>query len=175
MKKRITAIALTLALTAAMIVPVSAADITQDSDPQSDSTSLTLSVAPTYTVTIPEKVELAANADGNGYSQTAEVKASAVKLEEGYRIAVNINSDCELKTSEDATYALPYTIAAKQGDTQTAWISNGTSEEGVSIGGFVTNTAEQTINLTFSAGIPEYAGDYTDTVTFTVATPQEVQ
>ena len=168
MKKRITAIALTLALTAAMAAPVSAANnyttIEEDSQNQSANTELSFQVAPTYSVTIPEDVALSGNALYDYYSQQDFITAKDVKLKEGATLNVTLDSEYELDL-DGSDYKLPYTVKAKQGST----VRNVTEEEDL-VASFGTSPEDQTVTIDFQTdGAPQYAGSYSDTVTFNIA------
>lgn len=168
MKKRITAIALTLALTAAMTLPVSAettyTEIKPDSASQSANTELGFEVAPTYTVTIPEDVTLTDNALYDYYSQQDRITASDVKLNQGATLNVTLDSEYELDLN-GSEYKLPYTVKATQGSTVRT-----VTEENDLVASFSTSTEDQTVTIDFQTeGAPQYAGKYSDTVTFNIA------
>ena len=152
MKKIITFI-LTLALMATTSVIVFAENTA------GGSTDVSFSVDPTYTVTIPETVELE-KVDTNGvvtyekdYTLTAE---AGVRLKKNEYIEVTVASDFEMTTLEGATLA--YTIIADQ----SAVSNNGIVAE------FDTNKAAQTATIHIAADDPDFAGEYFDTVTFTL-------
>ena len=125
------------------------------------STSVTYSVDPTYTVTIPATVRL---------GETATVSAENVVLEKGKQVTVKLtatdgeNNAFTLKTQEGAVIA--YTVAD---ESKTYAVSDTVlSVDPV--------TADRgTKELRFSAAeAAKYAGSYTGTVTFTVSV-QSVQ
>ncbi|MGN1473481.1 MAG: hypothetical protein ACI4WZ_05355 [Eubacteriales bacterium] len=159
MKKLLTlALALTMALS--LSVTAFAADITQDSDPKTAYTSVTFNVDPTYTVTIPATVTLAKAEDGS-YKQDVTITAADVRLEEGKTIKVTLASDFKLTTgAAGATYELNYTVTV--GDSATAIATGDT------VATFTTDTNSQSSILHFAADNPTYAGEYKDTVTFTI-------
>ena len=166
MRKRITAIA--LALTAAMAAPVSAANnyttIEEDSQNQSANTQLSFQVAPTYSVTIPENVALSGNTYNDYYAQKGFITAKDVKLNEGATLHVTLNSEYELNLS-GSKYKLPYTVKATQGSTE-----RNVTEENNLVASFGTSTEDQTVTIDFQTdGAPQYAGSYSDTVTFNIA------
>lgn len=164
MKKILTAI-LALALCGAMSLTAFAADtqITPDSDPKEGKTEITFSVEPTYTVTIPSTVELKKDETGSEVTYTADltISASDVRLYEGYEIQVTLTSDFTLAAG-DATLGYTVTVGGEQ-------IENG----GV-VATFGTSTTAQTSTLHFAAADPQYAGEYTDTVTFNISTETTV-
>lgn len=167
MKKRITAISLTLAMTATLASPVSAATyttITENSASKSAETQLSFQVAPTYSVTIPENVALSGNAYNDYYAQQGFITAKDVKLNEGETLHVTLVSEYELDLS-GSDYKLPYTVKATQGSTE-----RNVTEENNLVASFGTSTEDQTVTIDFQTdGAPQYAGSYSDTVTFNIA------
>lgn len=164
MKKLLT-IMLALVMVLSLSVNAFAANITQDSTPKTADTNVTFNVDPTYTVTIPATVTLAKAADGS-YRQDATITAADVRLEEGKTIVVTLASDFKLTTgAAGAIYELPYTVTV--GDPGTAIATGGT------VATFTTDTnsqtSTQTSTLHFAAANPQYAGNYSDTVTFTIS------
>lgn len=164
MKKIIT---LTLTLVSVMALSSSvtafAADtaIDQDSQNKTADTAVTFTVDPTYTVTIPATVELEkTGTETITYEKDLTITASAgVRLLQGESIMVTLDSDFEL-TAANTNTTLPYTV--KVGDQDITATNNEVAK-------FGTSTSEQTSTLHFSASNPTYAGDYSDTVTFTIA------
>lgn len=166
MKKLLsTILALTLCL--AMAVPAFAAEINQDSDSKSGDTPVSLTVTPTYTMKIPETIQLEQKTT-NGtvtYEQDATITASAgVRLLAGKQIQVTMapsgsDTSFTLGTIEGAT--LDYTVTV---GSSTAAITSGAE-----VARFGTSTTEQTSTLHFAAPNPRYAGAYSDTVTFTLS------
>ena len=152
MKKLITVL-LALAMVATMSVTAFAANTT------GGSTEVSFNVDPTYTVTIPATVELnKVDTEGvvtyeNDYTLTAQ---AGVRLKKGEYIEVTVASDFEMTTTEGAT--LEYTITAENA----AVANNGVVAE------FATDKAEQTATIHIAANDPDYAGEYKDTVTFTL-------
>lgn len=159
--KKLLSIALTLVMVLSLSVTAFAADITQDSNPKTADTNVTFNVDPTYTVTIPATVTLAKDQDAGNYKQDATITASDVRLLEGQTITVKLASDFQLDTAASATYKLPYTV--KVGDSETAIATGDT------VATFNTDTNSQSSTLHFAADNPTYAGNYSDTVTFTIA------
>lgn len=159
MKKLIsilTAVALTLSLT----VTAFAMTVDQDSNPQTGSTAVTLNVAPGYTVTIPATVELTAQGnDPETYENDLDITAAAnVRILEGKVIIVTITSDFTMKDTDTGS-ELPYTVT----------VGGNTISDGGTVATFTTSDTVQTSTLVFSADDPEYAGEYSDTVTFTIS------
>ena len=123
-------------------------------------TEVSFNVDPTYTVTIPATVELERQEDNgtvtyeNDYTLTAE---AGLRLKKGEYIEVAVLSDFEMTTTEGATLA--YTITAEG----TAVATGGVVAE------FETDKNTQSTTIHIAANDPDYAGEYKDTVTFTVA------
>ena len=151
MKKLIT-ILLTVAMLATMAVPAFAANTT------GGSAEIGFAVDPTYIVTIPATVTLdKKDAEGvityeNDYTLTAE---AGMRLKKGEYIEVTVATDNEMTTAEGATLA--YTIT-----------KDGNALENDVVATFTTDKAEQSSTIHIAAGDPDFAGDYKDTVTFTL-------
>lgn len=172
--KKLLSLVLALALVLSFSVTAFAEDHTVDQDdtlPATKDTTVEFNVDPTYTITIPAKVELDKKTDtGTGavtYEQDEIITASAgVRLLNGQRIRVTLSAGTNgfvLTSKESAT--LPYTVTV--GDSTTPITSGGT------VTTFGTNTTQQTSTLHFAANDPTYAGQYSDTVTFTIAIVDE--
>ena len=152
MKKLFTLI-LAIALMATMSVTAFAANTT------GGSTEVKFNVDPTYTVTIPATVELQTVEDNgtityeNDYTLTAQ---AGVRLKKGEYIEVTVTSDFKMTTAEGAT--LDYEITAG---------GNAVANDGV-VAEFDTDKLEQTATIHIAAGDPDFAGEYKDTVTFTL-------
>ena len=150
--KKLFALILTVAMLATMSVTAFAANT------EGGSTKLSFNVDPTYTVTIPPTVELQKVEDNgtvtyeNDYTLNAE---AGVRLKKGETIVVTVTSDYEMKTEEGA--ALSYEIT-----------KDGAALENDVVAIFSTDKAEQSSTIHISADDPEYAGEYKDTVTFTL-------
>ena len=151
--KKLFALILTVAMLATMSTTAFAANTT------GGSTEVSFNVDPTYTVTIPATVELNKVEDNgtvtyeNDYTLTAQ---AGLRLKRGEYIEVTVASDFEMTTTEGAT--LDYTITAENA----AVANNGVVAE------FATDKAEQTATIHIAANDPDFAGEYKDTVTFTL-------
>ena len=151
MKKLITVL-LFVAMLATMAVPAFAANTT------GGSAEIGFAVDPTYIVTIPATVTLdKKDAEGvityeNDYTLTAE---AGLRLKMGEYIEVTVATDNEMTTNEGATLA--YTIT-----------KGGNALENDVVATFTTDKAEQSSTIHITAGDPDFAGDYKDTVTFTL-------
>ena len=151
--KKLFALILAVALMATMSVTAFAANTT------GGETEISFNVDPTYTVTIPATVELQRkDTEGvityeNDYTLTAE---AGVRLKKNEYIEVTVASDFEMTTTEGAT--LDYAITAENA----AVANNGV------VAKFATDKAEQTATIHIAANDPDFAGEYKDTVTFTL-------
>ena len=152
--KKLFALILAVVMIATMSTTAFAANTT------GGSTEVSFNVDPTYTITIPATVELQ-KVEDNGtvtYENDYTIGANAgVRLKKNQYIEVTVASDFEMTTTEGAT--LEYTITAENA----AVTNNGVVAE------FATDKAEQTATIHIAANDPDYAGEYKDTVTFTVA------
>ena len=150
--KKLFALILAVALMATLSTTAFAANTT------GGSTEVSFNVDPTYTVIIPATVELnKVGADDavtyeNDYTITAQ---AGVRLKKGETIVVTVSSDYEMTTTEGATLA--YTITK----------DNAALVDSI-VAVFGTDKAEQSSTIHIAAGDPEYAGEYKDTVTFTL-------
>ena len=153
--KKLFALILTVAMLATMSVTAFAANTT------GGETELSFNVDPTYTITIPATVELAKETAGDGtvtYENDYTIGANAgVRLKKNEYIEVTVTSDFTMETDEGAVLA--YSITAG---------GNAVANNGV-VAEFDTDKAEQTATIHIAANDPDYAGEYKDTVTFTVA------
>ena len=153
--KKLFAVILAVALMATMSVTAFAANST------GGSTEVSFNVDPTYTITIPATVELAKETAQDGtvtYENDYTIEAVAgVRLKKNEYIEVTVASDFEMTTEQGAT--LDYTIT-KGG--------NAVGTGGV-VATFGTDKNAQSTTIHIAANDPDYAGEYKDTVTFTVA------
>ena len=151
--KKLFALILAVVMIATMSVTAFAANTT------GGSTEVSFNVDPTYTVTIPATVELNKVEDNgvvtyeNDYTLTA---SAGVRLKKGEYIEVTVASDFEMTTTEGATLAYGITAAG-----------NSVANNGV-VAEFATDKAEQTATIHIAANDPDFAGEYKDTVTFTL-------
>ena len=152
--KKLFALILTVCLMATMSVTAFAANT------EGGSTEVSFNVDPAYTVTIPATVTLEKK-DVEGvitYENDYTIEAVAgVRLKKNEYIEVTVASDFEMTTTEGATLA--YSITAG---------GNAVANNGV-VATFGTDKNAQSTTIHIAANDPDYAGEYTDTVTFTVA------
>ena len=152
--KKLFALILAVAMLATMSTTAFAANTT------GGSTEVSFNVDPTYTVTIPATVELERQ-ENNGaitYENDYTIEAVAgVRLKKNEYIEVTVASDFEMTTTEGATLA--YSITADGAAVATGGV----------VAEFETDKAAQSTTIHMAANDPDYAGEYKDTVTFTVA------
>ena len=152
--KKLLALILAVALMATMSTTAFAANT------EGGSTEVSFNVDPTYTITIPATVELERQED-NGivtYENDYTIGANAgVRLKKGEYIEVTVASDFKMTTTEGAT--LDYTITAENAAVATGGV----------VAEFETDKAAQSTTIHIAANDPDYAGEYEDTVIFTVA------
>ena len=153
--KKLFALILAVVMIATMSTTAFAANTT------GGSTKVSFNVDPTYTITIPATVTLEKkDVEGvityeNDYTITAE---AGVRLKNGEYIEVTVASDFTMETEEYAW--LNYEILDASGDKVE---NNGVVAE------FETDKAAQSTTIHIAADDPDYAGEYKDTVTFTVS------
>ena len=169
--KKLTSFVLALAMAAVCAAPAmaegadssappasSTTTIEQNSPNQSGETTVTFKIDPAYMVTIPGTVTLVKN-DANNlvtYENLLELKASNVRLEKGKELHITISNANDYKLTA-GTATLDYTI------------NNGKPDPTEVVATFVTQAAEQTKTLRIKANDPQYAGNYTGTLNFTIA------
>ena len=148
---------LALILTVALMVTLSVTAFAADYDTTGNKgMTVTYSVAPAYTVTIPPTVTIGAS------GTSAEISAADVVVEKGQYVSVTLaeNNNFTVKTDEGAE--LTYTVTA-----------NG---ENIAAGGEVLavnpadgKTGTATITFDIDESAIQYAGTYTGSATFTIA------
>ena len=158
--KKLIAFVLTLAMATVTSVTAFAAEITPGSDSKEGATTVKFSVDPTYTVTIPEEVMLGYDEESNSYKGSGDITTGAVRLLPNQEILVTVTGDFEMTSDEQIK--LPYTMTIDDSPSAVA--------SGDDVATFVTSTDTQSVTLNYSAANPTYAGNYTDTLTFTIST-----
>ena len=116
---------------------------------------ITTSIEPTYTVTIPANTNVNFNATETAFG-TIEVVASQIHPDK--QIRVTLTTDGELNNAIDATKVIPYVIKDADGKafTTATYLTEG-------------DKTELSIHITADDWNAAYAGEYSDTVTFTVS------
>ena len=116
---------------------------------------ITTSIAPTYTVTIPADVNVDFNATETEFG-VIEVTASQIHPDKCIKVA--LTTDGELNNAIDSTKVIPYVIMDGEGNAFTfdTYLTEG-------------DKTELSIHITAEDWNAAYAGEYSDTVTFTVS------
>ena len=116
---------------------------------------ITTSINPTYTVTIPANTTVAFNATETDFGA---IEVTASQIHPNKCIKVELTSDGKLENSIDATKVIPYAIKDSTGAafTSATYLTEG-------------DKTELSIHITANDWNAAYAGDYSDTVTFTVS------
>ena len=147
--KKLFALILTVAMLMSLSVTAFAANTT------GGFTTITIDIAPTYTVTIPANTTVAFNATETDFG-AIEVTASQIHPDKCIKVA--LTTDKELNNAIDNTKVIPYAIKDSTGATFTSatYLTEG-------------DKTELFIHITADDWNAAYAGDYSDTVTFTVS------
>ena len=143
--KKIFALILAIALMASLSVTAFAAD----------NVDITTSIEPTYTVTIPANTAVVFNATETAFGA---IEVTASQIHPNKCIKVELTSDGKLENSIDATKVIPYAIKDSEGAafTSATYLTEG-------------DKTELSIHITADDWNAAYAGEYSDTVTFTVS------
>ena len=149
--KKLFALILTVAMLATLSVTALADDYTTEGD---KGMTITYSVAPTYTVTIPSDVTI------NGSSTT--ISADDVVVEKGKYVSVSLDADNDFTVTTAQGATLTYTVTANS----TA-ISAG--DEILAVNPAAADNGSVTVVFAIDESAIQYAGTYTGTATFTVA------
>ena len=128
-------------------------------NPRTANTEVEFSVDPSYTVTIPASVTLEDNGSGI-YTNTGTLTADDVFLKPDQTIVVTISGDFELENEIDSDITVAYQAEGSEGIA---------GNRGV-VATFNTSVDPQSVGVVFrTVGDPQYAGKYSDTVTFGIA------
>ena len=159
--KKLASFVLALAMAAVCAAPAMAAgnQITESTS-NSCGTTVTFTIDPAYTVTIPSEVTLDKKQAGETvtYEKDLKLTASNVRLNQGKKLQVTIADGSVLQLSAGSA-TLNYTITV--GSTEVSANSV--------VATFTTQAADQTATLHIKANDPPFAGDYSGTLKFTIA------
>lgn len=145
--KKLVSFALMLALSAAL-------SATAFADDDNRSVEVKTHIDPTYTVTIPANTTVTFNAEDTSFGKIELTKA---QLDPGKKVNVTLSASGTLKNKADTTKTLPYQIqSAGQKFTSAAYTTAGQS-------------TALTIHIAQEDWNKAYAGNYADTVTFTIS------
>lgn len=145
------------------VKPIGGDPFNVSSDLGTNETSVEFSIDPSYTVTIPEKIELSGSY-GTVYTNTGYISTDRIFLEEGKKIVVSLTSESKfnMTTSTASSYQLSYTVSTES-------FGSVNKEYGGKVAEFATSTARQTAEMFFTTDEPpQYAGKYRDPVIFTI-------
>jgi len=154
-KNKIICLVLTLMLVMLFPSIVSATDYTYSSESQSAEVPITMTVDPSYTVTIPAEIEISYPSK----TGSAGISAANVVIDPGMQLEVAIGGAFSVALSGDT---LSFTVMKGE----TTILTGGTVLE------VPAGTVSDPVTLTFTVDAedsPIYAGDYTGTVTFTIS------
>lgn len=155
-----------LSALAIMAMPLTAyaaeqpAQINENSDPQSAQTVITTEIAPAYIVTIPTDTAVTFNTENTDFGAIELTKA---QLDPGKAVKVTLTTDNKLENKADETKTLAYTIFEGKADAVTDTVFAEAYYQAVG------DKTDLTINITQDDWNKAYAGEYSDTVTFTIS------
>ena len=156
--KKLAAFSLALALSAALSTTAFAAGtsnaITDKSDPKTANVTVTTEIAPTYTVTIPANTTVNFNAVDTSFGNITLTKA---QLDPGKKVKVALSASGELENIADTSKTLAYEIQAAGQKFESATYAK------------ASDSTALTIHIAQDDWNKAYAGDYADTVTFTIS------
>lgn len=152
--KKILASVLALTMLASVSTTAYAAQVNQNTEDKTVDSVITTSIEPTYTITIPEDVSVAFNAQSTEFGA---VTLDDAQIDPGYAVQVDLTASGTLKNAADETKTIAYTVNSVDGVFTSAQYD--AAGEATSL----------TIDITQDAWNTAYAGDYSDTVTFTVS------
>ena len=151
--KKLFALLLAVALVAAMSVTAFAEDYNDTGD---KGMNITYTVAPAYTVTIPETVTI----DAAGTEKTVSAADVVVNKGQYVSVALAAENNFTVTTAEGAT--LTYTVTANG-------VNVAAGDEILSVNPTDGKTGSAAITFAIDEDSIQYAGTYTGTATFTVA------
>lgn len=156
MKKPI-ALILTFALALSFSVTAFAEGATEkDENPTEATAEITTSIAPTYTVTIPENLEVEFNETSTDFGI---IKLNAAQLDLGYAVKVVLYASGTLKNQANPSKTpISYTVNDENGKEFTSVAYTATDEK-----------TSLTVDITQEAWDAAYAGEYSDIVTFIIS------
>ena len=146
--KKLFALILAVCLLATMSTTAFAANTT------GGEADITTSIDPTYTVTIPADVNVAFNATESAFGA---IEVTASQIHPNKCIKVELTSDGKLENNIDAAKVIPYAIKDSEGAafTSATYLTEG-------------DKTALSIHITADDWNAAYAGEYSDTVTFTI-------
>ncbi len=152
--KKFLSIIITIITMATMLVTAFADTVDQDTTDKSRSATISFSIAPTYTVTIPANTTVAFNATETSFGT---ITVEAAQIHSDKCIKVVLTTDGKLENAIDNSKVIPYEIKSNNAVFNSAtYLKAG-------------DKTDLTINITQENWNTAYAGDYSDTVTFAVS------
>ena len=152
--KKLLSFTLALVMMLSVSITAFAATIKQDSASKEANAVISTSIAPAYTVTIPADVNVSFNATSTSFGK---IEVTAAQINPNKCIKVALTTDGTLNNTVDSTKVIPYTVnAGATAFTSATYLTAG-------------EKTDLTINITQNDWNSAYAGDYTDTVTFSVS------
>lgn len=153
--KKLATFVLALAMAAVCAAPAMADNqITQGTN--SGSTKVKFTIDPAYTVTIPSEVKLEKQQGTDNYEGDLTLTASNVRLEKGKELHITISNANDYKLTAGGA-ELAYTIDGKKPKTTDV------------VATFETKANNPPVTLHIQAADPDYAGEYSGTLTFAIA------
>lgn len=122
----------------------------------SGSTKVKFTIDPAYTVTIPSEVKLEKQQGTDNYEGDLTLTASNVRLEKGKELHITISNANDYKLTAGGA-ELAYTIDGKKPKTTDV------------VATFETKANNPPVTLHIQADDPEFAGEYSGTLTFAIA------
>ena len=153
--KKLLSILLALTMLCAISVTAFAAEIDENSDPKTAGTSVTATVAPTYTVVIPETCAVS-----EGATSTPLSFSVSGNPQPGATIEVGFSYDKLLKNTKNAAYTIPYVITEGNNQIDALIFAEDHIRNGSQI--------NLSVDITADAWAAAYAGSYSGLVTFSV-------
>lgn len=149
MKKSLTYILIILAISATNVTAVVA-----ETDNQTQETTISTNIDPEYTVTIPANTEVTFNETKTSFGA---IVVDSAQLAPDKCLKVTLTTDGKMENSADNTKVIPFEIKAGNNVfTSATYFAAG-------------EKTDLTINITQDDWNKAYAGEYSDTVTFTIS------
>lgn len=115
---------------------------------------ITTSISPTYSVSIPGNLSVTFNETSTAFGT---IKLTAAQIDPDHAVQVELDASGTLKNSADQTKTIAYAIKADDATFENATYKT----EG--------DSTDLTVEITQAAWDAAFAGDYSDTVTFTIS------
>ena len=136
----------------------SSTEITQSSDPKSVRTEVNCKIDPTYTVEIPADTAIDFNTTSN--TLTTNLGLSTARLDRGFKVTVTAKVN-PLQNDKDSSQTIPFTLYADNSPFSKAEFTN------------TNDKVQLSVHIDQSDWNKAPAGNYTGSVTFTIAYGKE--